>query len=725
MDSQKTPTKRSMDGIPMNTNVYTNHGNSSQFEVADLSAQLSNLAIEEGIHPSIEGELGTEDKDNRDTSGNASHRTGPTDYARQWAYLHYEDPIAGLLPDGRPAWIFKCKHCPKSRRVPRTPGMTVFDKKLPILSSNLTSHLNKPCPGLPPSESYEAYMERVKQAEKPEVQIQEAGQQSLGAMFAAEDPAPLPPPNSLSKTVFRSTLIQGVVRDTFALTFGEGEGMKIVFALVNPLVKLPSHQTMARDLLKLYAVLSDRFCHVMKVQNSRISITSDAWSSKNSIYSIAGVFVTFIDQHWNLQELVTDVIHLNAEHSGAMMGQKIFQSLRHRNAASNLIASAIGIDDAETDEAYQSAKAFGYEGRIEESAEILTEEARLQGLASELDSAVDRLDDGSDLSDLDPDFDGDSDTELVNDKELGGISKKAAPRQGHRTGKAKAIAELSPIQKIHSVVVHSTASALRRRKMGEYIKEHCPVPRAVIKGMPAFEQWVNNLDVGKTGRARKVAQALKLKWMMADDEWAVAEELVRILEPFDDATHSFSKSGKVHICNVLPTYIQLQAELQSSRVRLVKQHGPNNDPYGLINAISQGETKLNKYLELARNSRLIIIASALHPGMRLTYFQDESIWGGLMQRARNLIEELFEKYKTEADIESNKGPDHLETPANHNRSRPKLSRTWSDKLNDAQRSTFGGPASDALDDELTRFFGNIYKYKPGTSVLKWWKVMYS
>lgn len=186
--------------------------------------------------------------------------------------------------------------------------------------------------------------------------------QGLGSIFASLTPIPRPPPTRLSQTVFRATLIQGVVRDSFPLTFGEGEGMKQVFSLVNPLAKLPSHQTMRRDLDKLYGILSDRVTHVMKVrqfsliyclprsnivvlhtihqlQTARVSVTSDAWSSKSSVYSLAGVVVTFIDKHWNLQELVLDVVHLAADHSGKMMGHKIFQSLARRSAAQRLIAS--------------------------------------------------------------------------------------------------------------------------------------------------------------------------------------------------------------------------------------------------------------------------------------------------------------------------------------------------------------------------------------------------
>lgn len=118
--------------------------------------------------------------------------------------------------------------------------------------------------------------------------------------------------------------------------------------------------------------------------------------------------------------------------------------------------------------------------------------------------------------------------------------------------------------------------------------------------------------------------------------------------------------------------------------------------------------------QFGTQERLILInTTVLHPGMRLNFFQDEDVWGEMMHRGRALLQHLFDTYK-----------DELEQPAHEidgsNRQQPhtksqKLS--WSDQLLELSAS----PPS-ALDDELTRFFGNIYPYERGTNVLKWWMV---
>ncbi|CUA67966.1 Putative AC9 transposase [Zea mays] [Rhizoctonia solani] len=741
-------------------------GVSEQDDQADLQIGGDNPEVAEKIlEDDAEGESG---------------RPGPADYTRQWVLLNYEYPKVDSFKGGEPAWAFKCKYCLLIRRVPRTPGLTIFGHERKVPSSNLSSHLHK-CPNLPSSQTLEAFLIRRNHHREPVIQPHKEAEQSLGAMFTPDHPIPPPPPDVLTATVFRSTLIQGVVYDSYPLTFGEGQGMRQVFRLTNPLVTLPSHQTMARDLGKLYFILSHRFQLVMKAQTSRLSVTSDAWSSKNSVYSIAGVVITFIDRFWNLQEIVTDIVHLDADHGGAMMGQKIFQALLHRKSVLNLIAStsdnasnnrtmnyelarrigsisnhtldpqnmmvtcmchtmhlicsailsslgAMDPDDSDPDNVYQAAKAFGFNERFEDSEEIQQEEARFRGEVN-----WDELDDDFDLSDVDVELD--SDDEIVDNyknKGEGDTSNKNQPISGAKKQQKK---PLNPVQKIHAISVHCTASPLRRKKMYELIKLLCNPPRAVIKSMPvrwntilaelrralelraAYDQWVNTLDVGKSGKERRIAEALKSKLNMANREWNVASGVVSILGPFEDATLSFSKKGKVHLCDVLPTFLQLKTELRNSRDRLVKVYRPNQDPHGLLHALSQGQAKLEKYYNLALKSDLPLIATALHPGRRVDYFQDEQKWGGLRHRARVLLEHLFDVYKGEAEDKESTRQHHDGSLVDSKSPPAKLKRSWSDKLLEiAPNETVG-----RLDEELTRFFGNIYRYTPGTNVLKWWK----
>ncbi|QRV80504.1 hAT family dimerization protein [Ceratobasidium sp. AG-Ba] len=262
--------------------------------------------------------------------------------------------------------------------------------------------------------------------------------------------------------------------------------------------------------------------------------------------------------------------------------------------------------------------------------------------------------------------------------------------------------------------------------MGEYIRAFCTIVLAVIKSMvirwntvlaelrralqlrPAFDHWVNTLDTGKTGKGRRVAQKQKRMWALSDREWIITEELVHILEPFEQATLSFSQKGKAQLPHVLPTLFQLHVELDNAHIRLQAPYGPSRDPFGLLKAISAGKKKLEKYFEIALKSDLTLAASILHPGMRLRYFEDRLLWGDTMDRGQNLLKKLFESYK----LESNKV--RSEPPQS---SRPRLKQTLSNRLLKLATTS----TSTALDDELSRFFGNVYAFQPGTNILQWWK----
>lgn len=47
----------------------------------------------------------------------------------------------------------------------------------------------------------------------------------------------------------------------------------------------------------------------------------------------------------------------------------------------------------------------------------------------------------------------------------------------------------------------------------------------------AFDMWVESLVTRcKTSKERKVALALRRKWLMSDEEWVAVEEIIKILE---------------------------------------------------------------------------------------------------------------------------------------------------------------------------------------------------
>ncbi|CEL59196.1 similar to zinc finger protein [Rhizoctonia solani AG-1 IB] len=686
-------------------------------------------------------------------------KRGRDPVVREWAFAHHEKPVPSYYPNtNRPAWAFKCKYCPSVHHFPRTCDNVSMEK---ISATNLAGHLNT-CKKLPAQ-----YKTPVAKAQLSQYfDILTSAQQSLGEIFRSNKP--ISRPVALTPSVFRSTLIQGVVRDNHTLTFGEGKGMRQVFTLVAPELRLPVHSTMRKDLSKLYEVLSARVQQVLNAQKSRFAITSDAWTSKSFIYSLGGVVITFIDQSWNLQEFVLDIVNLRADHTGAGMGRKIFASLDQSNAARNIIASVTdnasnnrtlnselaarlskkygyqlnvdlmsiiclchalhlvcsailsnlkamdNVDDVDPDQ-YALVKSFDAGEIFEDGAEILEEEERLLG-EEDISDIRAGLADGSDEE-------GDDSETIANFNNSESLSSQPNQNAFH--------SELNCVQKVHCITVDITSSALRRRRMRDITRKLGIEQRAVITSVrvrwnsilaeirravllkAAINQYVLSMDKGKRGASLRRARALKKKWTLTDEEWDALEELVRILEPFECATQDYSRRGRAVLHSVLPTYAVLRDKLIESRNRLTVPSLGSGVFESIIDALKAGEDKLEKYFNLAVKSDLTLLASILHPAMRLAYLQDTRRWGtlgrDLVRRGQELLEYLYELYKLEQAPSRPDGHSEPHTPLVSNSG-------WIDSVLVSNQENNDLP----FPEEVRNYLDGKYRYKGG-DILMWWK----
>ncbi|KDN46376.1 hypothetical protein RSAG8_04320, partial [Rhizoctonia solani AG-8 WAC10335] len=134
----------------------------------------------------------------------------------------------------------------------------------------------------------------------------------------------------------RKSLTEALQRLLFVI-FGEGAGMIQPFHGLLPHLRLPVHQTLQRHLYRLFDALVPKVKDILK-RIERHAISIDAWSSKNSVYSLAGIILFYIDNSWSLNELVIDVVDLDAEHSGSLMGKLVYSALQAKGAARQAIA---------------------------------------------------------------------------------------------------------------------------------------------------------------------------------------------------------------------------------------------------------------------------------------------------------------------------------------------------------------------------------------------------
>ena len=159
------------------------------------------------------------------------------------------------------------------------------------------------------------------------------------------------PTKAVTNKGFWKHLVKGIIKDDLPYSLREKVGMLKLFEYLLPhSISTPLHQTIRRDLDTLYKNLDEKLnsqlqagnllslCHrcklilfilVIQSNHSKIAITSNLWTSKNSVYTFAGTVAFWIDNNWNLNECVLELLPLDGDHLGKALGKLIFNAL-HR-----------------------------------------------------------------------------------------------------------------------------------------------------------------------------------------------------------------------------------------------------------------------------------------------------------------------------------------------------------------------------------------------------------
>ncbi|KAG9127251.1 hypothetical protein FRC07_015157 [Ceratobasidium sp. 392] len=349
------------------------------------------------------------------------------------------------------------------------------------------------------------------------------------------------------------------------------------------------------------------------------------------------------------------------------------------------------------------AKSFDPKEPYENNQEIADEQARL-----------DKEHNPTTKDNLPPDETDDSGGWSGSECEAEGGDASEADRGNNNqdTGSAKDHATkvknaLNVLEKLHAIVVHATGSP--RRLMRKILALIASMPArwnsvlAEIRRAYILKKWVLTLDKGLTGRAQAAARARKRLWTISDTEWDLISLLIDLLEPFERATLLFSKKA---LSLVFPRSYQLAGLLDNLDQALsrLEREDPNNH-FGLKPAILAGREKLIKYINIAQNSQLTVLAMTCHPLLRLTTLSDPFGIGLPSEGARF--------WSTCMSAE-----DGLPVVQSENTSsQPTLNASWMDFLYQRTSQERRSP----LTEELHDHFSNKYPFKPGTSLLAWWR----
>ncbi|KAG8951470.1 hypothetical protein FRC04_006002 [Tulasnella sp. 424] len=200
------------------------------------------------------------------------------------------------------------------------------------------------------------------------------------------------------------------------------------------------------------------------------------------------------------------------------------------------------------------------------------------------------------------------------------------------------------VEKVHELITHINRSAIQQSKFRGLVVKYCSPEfhkLGLMKGMDvrwnsryaelkrakqlraALDQYVGQLEEGKTGKKLKTARERRLRC--------------------SGATVELSRADVPTLPMVLPLYKAIEAKLEEGKE--AAQRG-GSETVICEDAFDAALVKLVKYIMVACSSELHLLVVVLHPSYRVSWFKDKTHWDstGVATRARVLITQKYSEY---------------------------------------------------------------------------------
>ena len=106
---------------------------------------------------------------------------------------------------------------------------------------------------------------------------------------------------------------------------------------------LPSRQYLQQQILNRFANHHSLVADELGRLSTKVSLTADVWTSiTNQAY--LGVTVHYIDDEWNMQHYLLDLIHFKHHHTGTRTKEKLFQLIDEMNLNGKVLSFTMDND---------------------------------------------------------------------------------------------------------------------------------------------------------------------------------------------------------------------------------------------------------------------------------------------------------------------------------------------------------------------------------------------
>ncbi|GET52283.1 zinc finger BED domain-containing protein RICESLEEPER 2-like [Rhizophagus irregularis DAOM 181602=DAOM 197198] len=134
------------------------------------------------------------------------------------------------------------------------------------------------------------------------------------------------------------SLVDFVATDLQPFTIVENPEFKLLINKLNPHYILPCRQILKEKFIENYKMRKNVLINEVSQINSKISLTTDIWTSEISKDCYLGVTMHYINNNWELKNLLLDLISINGSHTAGLITSKLLQILKEFSISNNILA---------------------------------------------------------------------------------------------------------------------------------------------------------------------------------------------------------------------------------------------------------------------------------------------------------------------------------------------------------------------------------------------------
>jgi hypothetical protein len=146
------------------------------------------------------------------------------------------------------------------------------------------------------------------------------------------------PYSSIKSKPITDSLVDFVATDLQPFTIVENPEFKLLINKLDARYILPCRQTLKENFMENYSIKRNNLINEISQISSKVSLTTDIWTSEISKNCYLGVTIHYINNNWELKNHLLDLIPINGSHTAGLITSKLLQILGEFNINNNILA---------------------------------------------------------------------------------------------------------------------------------------------------------------------------------------------------------------------------------------------------------------------------------------------------------------------------------------------------------------------------------------------------